>query len=225
MFEYLNMDVRSLVNSCSKPFHKLNCCCDEVRLQTHLWQLADEVVSVRFFGGLLDIFLRCIISTITNVLSNGCGKQDWFLAHNTDVLTQPFQVVIFDIDSINKHLHHVTNVKLNQAIEFEFNKHLHHVTNVKLNQAIEFEVHKHLHHVTNVKLNQAIEFEFHKHLHHVTNVKLNQAIEFEFKLALLLKDSCKIWLLKFSFLQHKQIRCLIVIVGFVAILYAMPSQY
>lgn len=72
----------------------------EVR-KTYIRQLHDKVVSVGFLGGFLDHFLSSSRVTIANVVGNGLVKEYRFLANNADVLSEPLNVQLFDVNTIN----------------------------------------------------------------------------------------------------------------------------
>lgn len=76
----------------------------ESEIQSYVRKVHDEVVSVSLLGGLYDLLLRHVRSAISDVFSDGGGKEDGLLAHHADHLSQVADVKCADIVAINKYL-------------------------------------------------------------------------------------------------------------------------
>ena len=58
----------------------------------YIWQVLDKVMCIGFDCGSFDLLVRHAVTAIADVLGNRRTKQHWFLAHDANVLSQPFQV-------------------------------------------------------------------------------------------------------------------------------------
>ena len=73
-------------------------------IQTYIRELGDKVIGVGLPDCPLNVLICGIPKSITDVLSNGCGKEHRFLTHNAHVFSQPFHVEGTDIMAIQQDL-------------------------------------------------------------------------------------------------------------------------
>lgn len=73
-------------------------------LHSHLWQLHDEVMGICLLGSSHNFFMSHIFSSIADILFYWRRKENGLLAHNTNVISQPVDIDMFDIIAINKDL-------------------------------------------------------------------------------------------------------------------------
>lgn len=70
----------------------------------NLWQHGNEVMCICFLSCCCYFFICRILTSISNVFRNSRSKEDWFLTYHTNMLAQPFNVEILNVNSINVHL-------------------------------------------------------------------------------------------------------------------------
>ena len=73
----------------------------------NLWEFHDEIMSVRFLCSLLHFLHRDVISSVFDVLRDGCPKQNWFLADHSNLLSQIFYVPVADINAVDQNLNKI----------------------------------------------------------------------------------------------------------------------
>lgn len=67
-------------------------------------EIHDEVVSISFLGGFLDLLLCHIRSAISDVFRDGSSKEDGLLTHHSNHLSQVAYVKSADVVAIYTHL-------------------------------------------------------------------------------------------------------------------------
>lgn len=73
-------------------------------MHSYIGQVHNEVVSIGLSGCLFDLLLCHVRPAISDVLSDGGGKEDGLLTHNTDHLPQVADVKRTDVVTVNAHL-------------------------------------------------------------------------------------------------------------------------
>lgn len=76
----------------------------ESEVQSYVGKVHNEVVSVSLLGSLYDLFLRHVRPAISDVLSDGGGKEDGLLTHHSDHLSQVTDVKRTDVVTVNAYL-------------------------------------------------------------------------------------------------------------------------
>lgn len=72
-----------------------------VGLLLYLGQLANEIVRVGLSGSELNLFIGDSFTTKANILSDGRAEEDRLLADDSDVLTQPVDVVMLYVMTVD----------------------------------------------------------------------------------------------------------------------------